>query len=412
MTIEEQRLSEWLQESTPEPPRAVTVEDVAAAVHRSPAAPRSRRLRSVVLPLVAAACAAGLAIGLAVGLSDDHHAAPATRSSTPNKPSITSTPPSPHPPNVTTLPWPARLIARLQVAPNSLFASGGQLYGLVTGQPSAQPDLVRLDPATGAIVKSATSVIPAVPPVAANGLIWVYDLVRSAIVGLDPISFAPRITSRPKVSAEAGFLLVAAPASHLLLLGNGRHVFEIDTRNGAVLRRLTVDGDVQGLAMRPGGTSFYVSTGDVTGGQLEVVDSISGAVLAGPVSTDELIGLVATAHGLWATATGGHAARVRYVPSAALGEPKPVGGESGGGLAIVPTLSAGVLWATGADLTCADPQTGRVRASSQPKSASPAGYVSGVTVVGHTVYAIFTDFEKPSESGLITLEPPAACGLK
>lgn len=428
MTVEEQRLSEWLQESTPEPPRAVTVEDVAAAVHRSPAVPRSRRLRSVVLPLVAAACAAGLAIGLAVGLSDDHHAAPATRSSTPTRPSPTepspTVTPAPIGKDLATIPWPAHLVAlepsSSRLMPNSMLTSAGRLYAVLGPGPYVSASarvwsLVRINPANGEVLAHSSAVQALGRPVAADGLIWTTD-AEGHLSGFDPVSLSLRISRQ--IATRAQLLngltpsLAADGHHHAALVGVGRQVIAVDTRTGVIQRRLDVDGQIGALALSPNGSKLYVDTRDGTGGRLVVVDPMTGAVLSGPVETNAPLAgsFIATAGGLWGTFSGGMMAGIEFRSNDPRDQQRTLGGGSGGGLDVAPTLSGGVIWAGGFDLACDDPESGHTRAYSRSTPVHPLGYMSDLTVLGHTLYAIYSGSNP--QSALITLQPPAACGLR
>ena len=211
MNTEERQLTEMLHRITPEPPRRVTVEDIAfrladqAGPDRRPRyrgrpgrEPRLRRPSSrgwsrAWAPALAAASVfvvAGATAGIAV-LASSHHgppaAAPATRDTTSGVPasSPTVTPASTSPAGTVTAipdaPWHARLIDHLALQQGSLTGSGDSLYAF-TGQ-----DLVRIDPATGAVLRSvAVSSAVLNAPVVVGGTVWVvssYDGGRAVLDG-------------------------------------------------------------------------------------------------------------------------------------------------------------------------------------------------------------------------------------
>lgn len=183
MNPEERRLSELLHRVAPEPPRRVTVEDVAFRMAntsgQSRATPPRRRPRLRLLgrgwaPVLAAAsvvAVAGLSAGAAVVLTSHHSptqqgsgnlvnpttsptSAPATSATSPTQ-STTPAPTAKSPVAIPNGPWAAELLngGHQTLTQGSLVGSGGSLYAytggdLVPAGPShrghPRPDAVQL----------------------------------------------------------------------------------------------------------------------------------------------------------------------------------------------------------------------------------------------------------------------------
>jgi len=199
MNTDERQLTDILHRITPEPPRRVTVEDIAfrlanqAGPDRQPRyrrrPHREPRLRRPSLrgwgrawaPALAAASVfvvAGMAVGVSL-LASSHHGLSSPGRALPDTASGGAESASPTGTSATTIPvvtgtaipgapWHARLVGHLALLQYSLTGSGDSLYAF-TGQ-----DLVRIDPATGAIARSApfSSAVTS-PPVVLGSTVWV-----------------------------------------------------------------------------------------------------------------------------------------------------------------------------------------------------------------------------------------------
>ena len=183
MNTEERQLAEMLHRVTPEPPRRVTVEDVAFRLASEPGrGPRSRRgfsFRGVfggghgwtpVLAALSVFAIAGASAGIAT-VATSHHSRtgapsdgmPPATASVSGSPSPTSPTQSPagQPLRVAGGMWGAELINhRDPFGQGSLTGSGNSLYAVGDGS------LVRIDPATGATLRST----PYTPPIAGTGI--------------------------------------------------------------------------------------------------------------------------------------------------------------------------------------------------------------------------------------------------
>jgi DNA-binding beta-propeller fold protein YncE len=247
-------------------------------------------------------------------------------------------------------------------------------------------------------------------PAAAAGLVWTLRSDGRAVLGLDPVTLAVKVTVR--VSATTG---VATQGKATVVVGANRQVSFV--RDGQVVRRLDVDGQLSGLAVSPDGTRLYVAIqeGGAPGpGRIETLDPRTGAALAAPVPTGGTPGgLQATAGGLWLTSSSGMHSGMAFLPDGA-NRLRPVNaGQSGGGLLTRPAFSDGAVWlGSYGTLGCADPGTGAIRARvpvGTDKRGDVIAGVSGLAALGGKVYAVYSGVNGGPESALIVMTPPAAC---
>jgi outer membrane protein assembly factor BamB len=102
---------------------------------------------------------------------------------------------------------------------------------------------------------------------------------------------------------------------------------------------------------------------------------------------------------------------VWFAPNGDLSQVVRVSQGAGAGLDSVPTFSGGVVWIGGSrNLTCANPATGQVMASTAiPTDNSVVEYFGSVTVAGNgRTYALYQN-QAAQQFGIATLTPPAAC---
>lgn len=412
MNVEERRLADWLHEVTPEPPHRVTVEQVAQRVAARQRAPRW-------LPAVAAAVVVMIVAALAFALSHTRHTAPpanpATQGSTSSAPSPSPSQRTRAPGALPVHPWHARLVGGAALQADTTAALDGRLYA-VTSQAVGTSHIVRLDPRTGQeLARSTRAVSSQVRPLLADGLVWTVSAGGTTVLGLDPVTLgeSTRISVPVTGSADEGVALTSGRPVSAVLLGAGRTVAFVDP--GHVVRRLTVDAPVSGVALSADRTRLYVATSSGAAGALETRDPRTGAPLAAPIANEPMLGLLPTAGGLWDTGAGGHAAGIEFRPRTALSAAtRPRAGTSGGGLDVLPAMSAGVAWLGGSrELGCADPDSGALRADapvgSSPNGSTP-GYISGMAALNGKVYAIFSgSVHGRDETALIEMTPPHAC---
>ena len=197
MNTEERKLGDLLHQITPEPPRRVTVEQVAYRLVSEPRLGRQTRGREprapaaawwpvfsrALAPVLAAAAVvviAGASPGIAV-LANSHHtpsssaggaSASTATSSAPVSSSPSQTSSSTQQTTPTTRiaggPWGAELINHQTFNQDSVVSANGSLYAFGTGT------LDRIDPATGNIAATAQANPPLPnPPVVIGNTIWV-----------------------------------------------------------------------------------------------------------------------------------------------------------------------------------------------------------------------------------------------
>ena len=441
MNTEERQLTEMLHRITPEPPRRVTVEDIAFRLanqagpdrqpryrrrpHREPRLrrPSSRGWGRAWAPALAAASVfvvAGMAAGVAL-LASSHHSpsspGPAVQDTTSGGPSSSSaTIPAVTGTAIPGAPWHARLVGHLALLQYSLTGSGDSLYAF-TGQ-----DLVRIDAATGAIVRwTAASSRVLNAPVVLGGTVWVvssYGDGGAVLDGYDAQTLdhvtSVTVPTVGQVSATAQGVLAAGPDG-LLYLAAGDGVAVVNPANGAVVRRIEeLLAPATSVAVSPDGSRLYVSVSDQSAGVflLLTYDLTRGGVQTGSSRLSVGVGgnLVATSGGAWGTIGTGMSEWVWFAPGGDLSSAVPVTRGAGGGLASLPSLADGAVWIGGTHtLACADPATGKVLESAAiPGDHGDAVYFGSVAYAGGHAYAYYVD-ERSQTEGVTILTPPAGC---
>jgi len=394
MTVET-RLAEWLARITPDPPRELTVEDVAPLVRR----PRRRWQ-----PLLAAACivlvaAAALVIVTRPGSSSSNPAdtsnGPTWRTTTPpSTPSSTSSAPRLR---LAVRPWRATPIATVPFQEGQLVAHDGVLVGS-TGNGIAAVDtrghvLARIDDAT----------MPGSRLVIAHGMLWAVEAGPS---GVEARSYSlPHLVAHAAVritrgSTEGGSLFAAE--SGQLIVAAGHTIALVDPVGARVVRRLQIGGGSLISAVLATDGHVYAVTEADGYGRLTVLSADSGAVLS---STElDWSSLVAQSPGgLWVYYGSGHIATVtlrRYDGSD--------GASATGGGGYDPSVSIDgnrALLGGPQRISCADATTGQVLASAR---VGGAANISGLVRAGGRTFALYQDEHLPA-SALVELHPPDAC---
>jgi hypothetical protein len=389
MTVEE-RLSDWLERTTPEPPRPVSVADVEVRL-----VPTRRHW----LPVIAAACVALIALGtvLIATRPTVHHAPPAVSTSpTP------STSPTAHPPRG---PWNMTVIGGSYTATTHpiLFGDGTNLYGWNAGPTPGRDSVERLDPATGQIAARLQFLgeqIAATPVLAGRYLVVpVAARKQVRLVLLDPERL--RVEARlPAVRLTAGQPAHIAPEGSSVYLAAGRAmtVFDVGTRR--IAHRYQLAAHVDAMAVQ-GGSLYAATIVGAGGSQLRTYTANTGAMLDPAVMVDGAVTAIVPTHGgLWTAIAFGHSAEVDFN--------KRFVQPGGGGVEPTVGVSAGVAWLGGTGFVqCADPNTGAVRARARLR-ANPLEFVSNlVQASGHLFASAALGGELSYH--LVELHPPATC---
>jgi hypothetical protein len=442
VNTEEHQLAEMLRRVAPEPPRRVTVEDVAFRLanqaaesgrrrHREPRAQRGTRVKRGAwgrgwAPVLAAAgviVVAGASAGLATTLTSHRTASSAggasptasvsTSASSPAPSQLrTSAEPSWPPERVANGTWGAELINRDTFAPDSLTSGDGSLYATDAG------NLARIDPANGNVLASVPfgASIPGAPVVSGSTVWVVSEYAGTSVVlrGYDARTLAQvasvTVPVSGPVSTTAGGVLTGGSSGYLYVAA-GRGVVVVNPGTRQVVRQISVPaGPVSSVALAPGGSKLYVSTGAF---QLLIYNPASGAQLGSSAITGlttTAANLVATSGGVWGTTGVGMTESAWFAPGGDLTRMFRLGAGAGAGLSSVPTLSGGVVWIGGSHtLVCASPETGQVRESVViPTDGGVVEHFGSVTVMAGHTYAYYTD-QRATQAGLVTLTPPGAC---
>jgi hypothetical protein len=440
VNIEERQLADVLHRVTPEPPRPVTVEQVAYRLVSEPSGPRpgrqprgreprprrGLRLSHAWAPALAAAAVvviAGASAGVAV-LANSHHNPSSSAGGTPASSTVssstTSSSPSQAPSSTqqttpTTAiaggPWGAELIDHHTFSQGSLVSAGGSLYAYSNGY------LDRIDPATGDIVATAQYNAPLPnPPVIVGNTVWVvwsYGGGNVYLHGYNAQTLARTasvlVPATGPVASSASNVLTAGPDGHLYVAA-GVSVAIVNPANGNSVNHIYLTaGTANSVAVSPDGSRLYVGVG---GFKLLVYNLASDTVAGSSIleSTDTGGNLVATSGGVWGTTGVGMSEWTWFAPNGDLSRAVRIGQGSGAGFASLPAYSGGVVWIGGSHtLTCASPANGRILGSATlPTDHGAVEYFSSPAVAGDHAYASYTD-DASQLSGLVRMTPPAAC---
>jgi hypothetical protein len=437
VNTEERQLSDLLHRLTPEPPRRVTIEEVAIRManqagqngggHRVPRPRGASRFggRGLVPALAALAVVvvAGLSAGIAVLASSHSNPPPQSvggPTSTSAPASVTSSTPS------TTVsastgqgmqreaiadgPWSAALIDHQTLTQDSLISADGSLYAIAPGS------LARIDPASGVVTEVPVDGSALGPPVVSGHTVWVASYHPGGVIdlqGFDASTLAKvqswTVDAIGALSSSPEGVLAAGPDGTLYVAA-GVTVVAVDPSNGSVVNRFFMNSGVaNSVAVSPNGKTLYAGTRSY----LVVAFDVAGGEVTGR-STLDLGGnggnLVATSGGLWGTVGVGMSESTWFAPHGDLSRAVKVGGGGGGGLASVPSLSGGTIWIGGGQtLICADPSTGQVLASATlPTDHGATEYFGSAAVVGGRAFAYYQD-QGSQRSGVVQITPPASC---
>jgi len=444
VNTEERKLADLLHRITPEPPRRVTVEQVAYRLVSEPklgrqtrgresAAPRPRRrgplFSRALAPVMAAAAVvviAGAGAGIAV-LANSHHTPPASAggpassasssasaSSSPTQ-TASSTQQTTPATGLAGAPWGAELIGHQALVQGSLISADGSLYAI--GNTST---LDRINPATGAVVASVPYNMPVWnPPVVVGNTVWEvssYNGGNIVLQGYDARTLAR--TSSLLVPAIGGVsiggqgVLTSGPDGNLYVAA-GETVAVVNPAIPQEIHRIQVlAGKTSSVAVSPDGSKLYVGTGSSTSFRLVVFNLPSDTIANESTLTSGGAGgnLVATSGGVWGTTGSGHSEWVWFAPNGNLARAVQVGQGAGGGLSSFPSYSGGVVWVGGTgDVVCASPATGQVLAKTDiPADHGVAQYFASPVVSAGQAYSYYQT-DASQQTGLVRMTPPAAC---
>jgi PQQ-like domain len=444
MTPEENRLSDLLHRATPEPPRRVTVEDVAFRMANTAGRTKSPRVSSPrarlgfsplslgwapALAALSVVVVAGLSAGAAVLLTS-HHSSTSPRGTVINPtPPASSAPATTAPPTqaqttapagkspvaIPDGPWGAELLngGHQTLVQGSLVGSGNSLYAFSQGY------LVRLDPATGSVLDQTpfSGAIPNPPVIVGNTVwtVWQYSGGNVVLRAFDATTLAEvrsvLVPAFGQVSSNAQGALTSGPDGTLYVAA-GDIVAVVDPDNGQVVQRIQVPGGkASSVAVSPDGSTLYVGSGTFRLLTYELAsDTVAG-------SSSMNIGgnggnLVATSGGVWGTIGVGMSEWVWFAPDGDLSLAQRESTGAGGGYDSLPSYSGGVVWIGGSHtVECASPVNGRALATATiPTDNNVVEYFGSVTVADGHAYAYYTD-DASQQTGLARLTPPSACAL-
>jgi hypothetical protein len=447
VNTEERKLADVLHRITPEPPRRVTVEQVAYRLVSEPAGPRLGRstrgresagprprrggpvFSRALAPVMAAAAVvviAGASAGIAL-LANSHHHSPspaggASASSASSSASASSSPTQTSSTQQTTpatglagAPWGAELIGHQALVQGSLISADGSLYAI--GNTST---LDRINPATGAVVASVPYNMPVWnPPVVVGNTVWEvssYNGGNIVLQGYDARTLAR--TSSLLVPAIGGVsiggqgVLTSGPDGNLYVAA-GETVAVVNPATRQEIHRIQVlAGKTSSVAVSPDGSKLYVGTGSSTSFRLVVFNLPSDTITNESTPTSGGAGgaLVATSGGVWGTSGSGHSQWTWFAPNGNLAQAVQVGQGAGGGWISLPSYSGGVVWVGGTgDVVCASPATGQVLAKADiPADHGVAQYFASPVVSGGQTYSYYQT-DASQQTGLVRMTPPAAC---
>jgi len=446
VNTEERQLAEMLHRVTPEPPRRVTVEDIAYRVAneghgsdrsrgRDPrprrgfsvgSASRSRRRWASALAALSVVAIAGATVGIATVANSHHSNTPASNGTPTSSASVSSSSSSPSPSErVTSVPpgaplrvangiWGAELLNRQSFDQESLTGSGDSLYAFGHGT------LSRIDPASGNIRQSVpySAPVPGRPVVVGNTVwvVWSYGGGDIFLRGYDARTLAHVASVEvPAIGGVAGSsagVLAAGPDGKLYVAA-GQTIAAVSPASRQVTHRIFMTaGRASSVAVSPDGRTLYAGIGSASSFRLLIYDAGTGRLLnLSAMPGGEGGNLVATSGGVWGTAGAGMSEWVWFAPGGDLTRSSRVTQGAGGGLASLPSVSGGAVWIGGShELICASPATGRALARTTiPADHSVVEYFASPTVLGNGhAYALYQD-EHAQLSGVARLTPPAAC---
>ncbi|MBV9445272.1 MAG: hypothetical protein JO345_05180 [Streptosporangiaceae bacterium] len=424
MTIEEERLSEMLHRLTPEPPRAITVEDVAIRIANQAASPRVHGDTAVLripnrgrlrwAPALAAAsvvAVVGASAGIGVALTSHSSNKPnppanggavssATGTASPSD--TATTPVSTHPPEpripIANGMWGAVLIDHDSFSSDTLVGGAGSLYAVTDGA------LVRIDPSSGNILQQV-SVQTTARPVVVGNTVWV------AGPGGNAHAYSATTLAPVAVPAVGAVTALAAGPNGYLFMASGSGITILDP-SGSILRRFNAAGQVSSMAVSPDGGTLYVGVNDHGYFSLERYNPATGAQMSGSANPGLSTGgnLVATSGGVWGTIGTAMTLRVWFAPGGDMGKLRFVTSGANGAMDSAPAYANGVVWVGGIrTLQCLDPSSGQVLGSTSiPADGGVPEHFGSVAYTNGHAFALYQD-QRAQLEGVAAVTPPSSC---
>ncbi len=402
----EQRLADWLDATTPEPPRLIGADDIGEPLDEP--GPLSHRLRALAAAGIAlAVVATAVVVVVRAGQHDGtRHAGRGNAAPAAPRSATTAAPGTPQ----LLSGWVRSVLPTSSLRADSLASEGSYLIGIQDDPQGGGSILVRIDPRSGKVIAGADLAGDTIlsRPLLAAGRAWL-AIGRSGAPAARVLSFAAgtmalRSDQPVRFGGQVDSVALAASGA-TVFAGAGATVFAVDARTGRPGRSYRIPGrTIDTLAVHA--DRLYAGTRKSGRAALAVLDVASGARLA-TVTLDGggVYELRTAGAGVWVGVGFGNGDNVRFHPYRDLSH-SVLAAEAGGGPPVSVDVYGRTTWLGGPhDLACADADTGNVLAHSGP----PAGAgVFGIVVTGATVVAtLFVPAE--NEILLVRLRPPAAC---
>jgi hypothetical protein len=427
VTTEERHLSDWLQAETPEPPRRVSVDDIASRAGLVDHTPAYRRW----VPMLAAACVVlvVVAIALIISVNRPDRSQPIAPPTSPVTTSVTTSSRPPLSPSATDLPlvpagtvvgpWGASTVGGAAAHDRPL---AGDMDSLYVNDGKA---ILRLDAANGNVLakRSYPTGAPIQALIAADAL-WVASETGSdammTVRGLDLNTLAPIATVTVHLPGATPAREIPAFEANVqddrLFLGVDNTITVIDATTREVIQQYRGTGGlIADLAVNPDDTRLYVTTNmpNAVSFSLAVLNPLTGAAISRTIHVHYgtgFEGIAASAGGIWLQTGAGMTNRLNFRPAPDLTKTGGAGTSGGGGYPVTSTVAANVVWLGGTrNLACADPITGKVRASvAVPTPHRNAANIAHIVAAGTHLFAYYQAAADPAPL-LIRLSPPAQC---
>jgi hypothetical protein len=305
-------------------------------------------------------------------------------------------------------PWSVTSVAsQVPIDRGSLAASDNELYGLHASA------LEGLDPASGRVLATA-DITAAVAPVVDSDGVWEVSLpadatpATSKTLSLELLDASSLKLVRsvnielPSPIGPLGVSLAVAPGTHTVYVGAASTLVAVDSATLKTSSTYTLkDGPLKSVTVDPTGSVVYLADDagikELDSATWTLNASVSLPVGAGPLG--------ATQNGVWVHTSGGLQDALAFYSLDAL---QQTGGEFHG-YSSSPSLVTStdtVSWITSiSQIACADPNTGKVRSTSELSDGDAATFSRTVSI-GKQLFALATS---PQGNELVTVQAPGDC---
>lgn len=311
--------------------------------------------------------------------------------------------------------WPTRLVP-LGGPLRQIVMAGGSLYGVLSPRADTNPaqgsglTVVRYDVNTGRLAKGPT--LDGIDDMTvAAGSLWAVSAslpeAPAHLYRIDPASLSVEhiwtlTASSAFPGATTGTEVSAVPGGTVWVAA-GKSLYGIDPATDRVVTERVFSGDITSLSSSPRARHVYLSLQSTTVSLTVVeVDPATAAPILERSFPDAVAGGTVTAApgGAWLTYRTGMLGVGVRLDANTLHTSAPASGSDGSAydrtMGISISISDQVAWITSAtSLSCADPTTSTVRATTNMVLASPVA-------AGRTLYAT-------TPTGLAILRPPQSC---